>query len=431
MSDSDACSVQSAGTDDAVINRINQLKELVEIGVIKKVDLLPMIKAIYLGCSAGSSASSPAKSETKNITKVLQSSRSFRRAASPETCKIRQIVEGPIVRRFELQCAKPDSVLFGQVPPKRLREAVFNVACEEPLEQIYINNAKQLAKVPSSKVISVIKWKVRKMRGNLVKHGIAKQGLYHDDGFDWKAAAKMAPRKIKVEPTPRRQHVWTPRKRNIIELTSSDEDSSTEEDPAFARSPKSAFSVPPKTPSPRNVPADTKRKCGKCGLLSVPYPLDMDWTSNTSAVPYCKKCFTSLERQCDELTLKPKNKRRKKSTVNTPTTKVFTIMFDVFVVLSVLYRCFSTPPSCLLMKLCFIHLFPLTQNVREGDDQIKVGMKVQSSGVRWKLPETEMYHGVIISKRRCRGVMTYKVKWEEDGVVERITTDQIRSMITV
>ena len=345
---SDFGSVQSAATHDVAMQRIDQLKQMVEDGVMKKSDLPPMIKAIYLGCAARSSGSSPSTPESKNITQVLQTSRSFRRAASPETRKIRQMIEAPIVRRFELQCATPDSVLFGKVPPKRLDEQVFNSACAEPLEQIYIHNAKELAKVPSAKVISVVKWKLRKMRGNLVKHGVAKEGVYHDDGFDWDAASKTAPRKLRVQPTPQRQYVKVSpgkkkrSKRKVIELSSSSDDEETPDEELFSplpRSPKSAF----KSPSPTNG----KRTCGKCGLLSAPYPLDMDWTSNTSAVPYCKKCFDKLERQCEELALKPQEKRRKKSAVNATKKKVcIIIIFDVFVVLSVLFQYLYLHPSC-------------------------------------------------------------------------------------
>lgn len=105
---------------------------------------------------------------------------------------------------------------------------------------------------------------------------------------------------------------------------------------------------------------------------------------------------------------------------------LFSLMFN---------RCFSTPPSCYI-KFCFIRLFPQTQNMPEKDEQnipeeIKVGGEVTSSGVRWKLPEKEMFHGTIVSKRKYRGVMRYKVKWKEDGVVETITSDQIRPMMSV
>ena len=344
------CSVQSAGTHDVVMQRINQLKEMVAAGIIKKEELPGMIKAIYLGSSGGPSPSSPPEPEEKNVTKVLrESSRPFRRPASPETRRIRNMIEAPIVRRFELQCATPDSVLFGKVPPKRLDEGVFNIACEDPLEEIYINNAKELSKVPSAKVISIIKWKVRKMRGNLVKKGVAKEGFYHDDGFNWDAVQKLAPRKLQFKATPNRGFVRvkrepTRKRKKVIEI---DNDEDTPSDPEMRTPPKKTAEVP-------------KRKCGKCGReVSVPYPLEMDWTTNTSAVAYCKKCFSSVEKQCEELALKPKAKTsdRRSATVNAPKSQVCFIIFFDLVLFSLLFnRCFSTPPLCLLMKFCSIRL---------------------------------------------------------------------------
>lgn len=70
------------------------------------------------------------------------------------------------------------------------------------------------------------------------------------------------------------------------------------------------------------------------------------------------------------------------------------------------------------------------QNIPE-EKKITVGGEVTSSGARWKLPGDKMFHGTIVSKRKYRGVMRYRVKWKEDGVVETITSDHIRPMMSV
>ena len=364
--ESDFGSVQSAATHDVVMQRINQLQEMVAAGIIKKEDLPAMIKTIYLGASGasgGSPPSSPPDPEEKNVTKVLrESSRSFRRPASPETRRLRSIIEAPIIRRFELQCATPDSVLFGKVPPKRLEEAVFNIACEDPLEEIYINNAKVLSKIPSAKVISVIKWKVRKMRGNLVKKGVAKEGFYHDDGFDWDSARKLAPRKLSFQPTPTRGFVRVSRKRKIIKIEP--DDSETPSDPEMQTPQKPASSEVPKPPAPHQATV-SKRKCGKCGQVSVPYPLDMDWTSNTSAVPYCQKCFSSLEKQCEDLTLKPKEKTSDRRKV------LCFIIFDLVLFSPVLSVFFNT--SIMFVKTILFHSFACSPRPRSQKRRRAIG----------------------------------------------------------
>ena len=323
-------SSESESIGDTVINRVNHLKHLVEQGVLKKSDLAPMIKAIYLGCSNTTSPSSPPERKHHSITKVLQNgSRSFRRAASPETARIRRIIEVPVTRRFEMQCATLNSPLFGATPPRRLNEELFNHACEDPLETVYTNNAKELAKVPASKVISIVKWKVRKMRGNLIKRGVAKEdGVFFDDGFDWDAATtNLSPKKICVRPVAKRQYVRLYQQKDPVQqqqkpIAISDDDSSdtpTEDEPFTPNANKSAFK--PATPPPLDTPS--KRKCTKCGILSVPYPRDMDWTSNTSACSYCKDCFSELNDQCEQLaapTSKPKEKEIQKKRRRRPST---------------------------------------------------------------------------------------------------------------
>ena len=99
---------------------------------------------------------------------ALQNTKKHRGRASPETLMIRRIVEHAMIKRFRLQCALPNSPLFGKVPPRRLNEALFSRACHSPLQCILQNNAKALAKVPAGKVVKNCKWKIRKMRGNVL-----------------------------------------------------------------------------------------------------------------------------------------------------------------------------------------------------------------------------------------------------------------------
>ena len=71
--------------------------------------------------------------------------------------------------RFEIQCANPKSKLWSSTPPRRLNEDLFNEAAEGPLEEIYDAHHTALKKIPSAKVLKVMRWKLRKHRANLVK----------------------------------------------------------------------------------------------------------------------------------------------------------------------------------------------------------------------------------------------------------------------
>lgn len=105
------------------------------------------------------------KDKNANRTsQVLHTKRRFRSRASPETIKIRNIVEVPMQRRFLKACEDKESKLFGTIPPRRLNEAVFALAAQEPLESIFTRHATALKHVPGGKVVKICKWKIRKMR---------------------------------------------------------------------------------------------------------------------------------------------------------------------------------------------------------------------------------------------------------------------------
>lgn len=87
----------------------------------------------------------------------------------------------------------------------RLNKDVFNRAVQSPLDEVYTNHAKALSKVPGEKVIHIAKWKVRKMRGNFVRKGVAVPGTYEDDGYDWgQASLRSMSSKIQVRSVPSR-----------------------------------------------------------------------------------------------------------------------------------------------------------------------------------------------------------------------------------
>ena len=287
---------------DTIMQRINQLTKLVECGVLKKADMAPMMKAIYLGTT--STDVSPPSQDPVSKTVMGRGAR-YRRPASPETQKIRRIIEHPIERRFELQCATADSELFTSQPgsaQRRLNESLFSKAVEDPLENIYSNNAKELKRVPSEKVVHIIKWKVRKMRGNLVKKGVAKQGVYHDDGFDWEAAAETSPSRLVIRPMKERQYIQVKPKplttSTNLPLTKTPIDLSNPTLPHSTNGRESAFTV-------------IKKKCGKCGKLSKPYPDHMNWSSNKAAIAYCQTCYQVFNKHCETLASAPKANEKK------------------------------------------------------------------------------------------------------------------------
>lgn len=372
-------SAASSTSQDLVMDRIAQLTNLVERGIVKKADLVPMISAIYQGCRQDNFHTPTKTSPSDTVGKILQrGNANYRTPASPETCKIRRWIEVPIQRRFELQAATVDSPLWGKVPPRRLNKNLFTRSCESPLEEIYLNHAKSLAKVPSEKVMHVIRWKVRKMRGNLVKKGVAVDGNYYDDGFDWERAAGQATQQLTVRPVPSRGyvHLSTVKK----EPSDTSPSLSTCSKPAKKRpqtfdltgSERSAFN---KKPPPSSI---DKRKCGKCGKMDLPFPRSIDWDKKRDAVPYCRSCYEILTNECETLAAVPKasakrkvtnkkkvdtkkkpevkNTRKKKRKSDTKddssnNKKVYLLCLSFFS-----YRCFSTPSCFLKLSLLFLNV---------------------------------------------------------------------------
>lgn len=86
------------------------------------------------------------------VLKALDSNTRYRESKSPETLMVRNIVEGPIIRRFKMQCATDDSPLWGSVPPRRLNKPLFNKAAASPLKEMFTRHASELANIPGEKV---------------------------------------------------------------------------------------------------------------------------------------------------------------------------------------------------------------------------------------------------------------------------------------
>ena len=178
--------------NDKVMQRIAQLSRMVEIGALKKEDLPGLIKAIYLG-KANGNKTRPNKGRNNGSNSSRKwfpkKAKIYRRPATPETEHIRRLVEGPIERRFTIQAADERSPLWKPNPPRRLNEPLFQTACTSPLDEIYTQHALELKDIPSAKVVSVCKWKLRKMRANLLQRGLSEEDLqYWDDGYNWKRA---------------------------------------------------------------------------------------------------------------------------------------------------------------------------------------------------------------------------------------------------
>ena len=132
---------------------------------------------------------------------ALTTNKGYRNSKSPETLKIRRIVEAPMQRRYQRECCVDESPLWGEVAPRRLNVPLFNKSCKSPLEEIFTRFSKELKRIPGEKVVGVCKWKLRKMRGNLVGKKDPEYYDFQDDGFDFVAAASTT--RI-VRPTPRR-----------------------------------------------------------------------------------------------------------------------------------------------------------------------------------------------------------------------------------
>ena len=61
---------------------------------------------------------------------------------------------------------------------------------------------------------------------------------------------------------------------------------------------------------------------------------------------------------------------------------------------------------------------------------VKVGTKVKCTGSRWKLDENKIFEGEIIKKKKFRSSYRYEIKWDSDGVVERVGHKDILPMIS-
>ena len=168
-SNSTCSSVISSG----LTAQIAQFRSLYDAGVIDKNELKVYINkvmtsqetAVYSHPEEPVEPRSAAK--TKAVT-ALASQTKYRASKSPETLRIRQMINGPIQRRFQMQCAMPDSKLFGTMPPKRLVKELFNEACTSPLKENFTRCSAELEKIPGDKVVGIVKWKIRKMRGNSI-----------------------------------------------------------------------------------------------------------------------------------------------------------------------------------------------------------------------------------------------------------------------
>ena len=306
-------------TSDNVVGYIEKLTALVEQGLIAKDKLPALIAAVVSGNKKPSQKNNAASS-------AIVHSRSYRKAASPETIKVRRILERPIKQRFGLQCATVDSVLFKDGLVRRLNKDLFNDALQDPLEEVYTTHAKELSKVPGEKVIHIAKWKVRKMRGNYVKKGVSVPGTYEDDGYDWEQASlRSMPGMIQVRPVPSRpgrfvrvrvkqeEQPTFPRRdiRSHIDLTTNRN--------------RSAFSRPAMMHASNDFTTPVRKsgrrcggECGKCIKATESFPKTVDWEHNVSATPYCEKCFADLSNKCDALAAvngaaKKKTKKRKRT----------------------------------------------------------------------------------------------------------------------
>lgn len=122
---------------------IRELKQLMTDGILSKEELKEQVKALIASNKEQQAPNYQHQHVVVNnnnnpaATAALESKKNYRNGRSPDTLMIRNIIAGPICRRFRLQCAKPDSVLWGTVPPRRLNQKLFKAAAKSPLEQIF------------------------------------------------------------------------------------------------------------------------------------------------------------------------------------------------------------------------------------------------------------------------------------------------------
>jgi len=143
----------SANNVDAQ-KHINKLVQLVSQGILSKESLPQLIQAVYTGCREKSNKSCNNNKNEKRVRVALKSGKK-RASASPETTKVRRLIEVPMQRRFLKQCELEDSVLFGKTKPRKLNQQLFAVAAKSPLTDIFTNHSKTLKNIPGRNVLCV------------------------------------------------------------------------------------------------------------------------------------------------------------------------------------------------------------------------------------------------------------------------------------
>ena len=269
---------------------IRELRELFDMGVMSKDELRENVKLLMAGAANSDKYQHPQVQNQVVInnhhtaaSKALNSAKKYRSKCSPETLMIREMVDGPITRRFRLQCAKPESKLFGAVPPRRLNKKLFKVAVKSPLEGIFTRHAEDLKNVAGSKVVKVCKWKIAKMRGNLKNKDPAKF-VFDDDKFDFEYHAAQLARPIPQRQLQQRQ---TPR-------TSPSQQSSRRQQPRQTPAPAVASHQPQQssrqqqqrqTPSPARRSAFTPTQSLTPTRRQTPPPPPRQTPSKKTSTP--------------------------------------------------------------------------------------------------------------------------------------------------
>ena len=150
--------MSTTASQDNVQQHIDRLFKLVDQGMISNQDLLAS-RADSFSSNKGANKSGSSEEEEhelkikreKKVKDALKDQRRYRARKSSETLKIRNMVKVLMKRRFELQCAIEDSILFGKSPPKRLDEGLFDRACASPLSKIFTCNPTELVNVRGKK----------------------------------------------------------------------------------------------------------------------------------------------------------------------------------------------------------------------------------------------------------------------------------------
>ena len=83
--------------------------------------------------------------------------------SSPDTANLRKLVKHATRRRFFEECMNPDSVLWSRSEGHKkadLNTMLFSIAAQEPIDELYKENAGTLRSVPETKLRSIVKWQV-------------------------------------------------------------------------------------------------------------------------------------------------------------------------------------------------------------------------------------------------------------------------------